>query len=333
MQKSPLVSVVIPCYNEELYILDCILSLLQNDYKNIEIIVIDGLSNDKTQKIVTEVQNENSNVNLLHNKKRLTPISLNIGVEAAKGEFIMIAGAHSKYPTNYISNLMKYFEDDTISLVGGSLKTEVRNKNSKSLAIKTVLSNRFGVGNSYFRTGVIEPKLVDAVPFGIYRKRVFTKLGTYNEKLIRNHDIELNKRIINSKGKILLDSKSECIYYSRETFDKLAKNNYSNGLWNILTVYITKNIKSLSLRHFIPLIFIMSIVIPVLIAIALKMPVFYLLSVISFLSYNLLVVSISIKIKKKTIRLIHIVISFYILHFSYGMGSIIGLSKLNYLFK
>ncbi|MCK5028098.1 MAG: glycosyltransferase family 2 protein [Bacteroidales bacterium] len=333
MQNSPLVSVVIPCYNEELYISDCITSLLLNDYKDIEIIVIDGVSTDKTEIIISDIINENPNVILEQNNKRLTPISLNIGVTSAKGEFIMIAGAHSKYPSNYISNLMKYFEDDNILLVGGSLKTEVKNRNSKSLAIKAVLSNKFGVGNSYFRTGVTEPKFVDAVPFGIYRKQVFTEMGTYNEKLIRNHDIELNKRIINNKGKILLDPKSECIYYSRETYNKLGKNNYSNGLWNILTVYITKNIKSLSLRHFIPLAFITSIVLPVVAAFAFKMPVFYFLSIISFLSYNLLIFTISLKIKTNEMSLLHIISAFYVLHFSYGMGSLVGLSKLNYLFK
>jgi glycosyltransferase involved in cell wall biosynthesis len=333
MQNSPLVSVVVPCYNEELYISDCISSLIQNDYKEIEIIVVDGLSSDKTQEIVTEIQIKSSNLNLLNNKKRLTPISLNIGVATAKGEFIMIAGAHSKYPANYISSLMKYFDDESILLVGGSLKTEVKNENSKSLAIKTVLSNKFGVGNSYFRTGVTEPKFVDAVPFGIYRKRVFTEFGYYNEELIRNHDIELNKRIINNRGKILLDPKSECIYYSRETYSKLAKNNYSNGLWNILTVYITKNLKSLSLRHFIPLLFVMSLIIPIVAAIAFKIPIFYLLSIISFISYSLLILTISLKIKVREMSLAHIMFSFYVLHFSYGVGSLVGLLKLNYLFK
>ena len=333
MQNLPLVSVVIPCYNEELYISDCISSLLKNDYNNIEILVVDGGSTDKTLGIIAEIQKENPNLKLLHNNKKRTPISLNIGVSGAKGEFIMIAGAHSKYPSNYISNLMKYFQDNKISLVGGSLKTEVKNRNSKSLAIKSVLSNRFGVGNSYFRTGVNEPKFVDAVPFGIYRKQVFNDLGLYNEKLTRNHDIELNKRIINSNGKILLDPKSECVYYSRESYKKLSRNNYSNGMWNILTVYITKNLKSLSLRHFIPFLFIMSLLIPVAIAIVYSITIFYMLSIISFFSYNVLIFTVSLKIKKKEMSLIHIIFAFYVLHFSYGMGSLVGLSKLNYLFK
>ena len=333
MQNSPLVSVVIPCYNEESYIFGCISSLLSNDYKNIEIILVDGGSKDNTIEIIENLQADYSLVKLYHNKKKITPVSLNIGVASANGEFIMIAGAHSEYPTHYISNLTKYFNDDNILLVGGALKTDVKNKNSKSLAIKSVLSNKFGVGNAYFRTGVTEPKFVDTVPFGIYRKNVFDEFGMYDEKLIRNHDIELNKRIINNKAKILLDPASECTYYSRETFKKLAKNNYSNGMWNILTVYITKNFKSLSLRHFIPVLFILSLFIPVLAAIIFKINMLYILSLISLIVYNMLILLISIKLRKKEIHLYHIIFSFYSLHFSYGFGSLTGLFKFNYLFK
>ena len=62
----------------------------------------------------------------------------------------------------------------------------------------------FGVGNSDFRTGVNAVKEVDTVPFGCYKKEVFEKYGYYDERLVRNQDIELNKRIVNGGGKIYL---------------------------------------------------------------------------------------------------------------------------------
>ena len=49
---EPLISIVIPCFNEELYIKDCILSLLDGAYQKIEIIVVDGESTDKTLEIL-----------------------------------------------------------------------------------------------------------------------------------------------------------------------------------------------------------------------------------------------------------------------------------------
>lgn len=83
-----------------------------------------------------------------------------------------------------------------IDNVGAACKTDVLNKNQKTLAIKEVLSNRFGVGNSTFRLGVEKVMEVDTVPFGCWRKEVFDKYGYYDERLIRNQDIELNKRIV-----------------------------------------------------------------------------------------------------------------------------------------
>ncbi|HAF28023.1 MAG TPA: glycosyltransferase family 2 protein [Bacteroidales bacterium] len=320
------VTIVIPCYNEEMYILDCISSLLSSDYKNIEILVVDGDSSDKTQEIVADIQKGNPNVKLLHNKKRITPVSLNIGVTSASGEFIMIAGAHSHFPSNYISTLMPYFDDQSIWLVGGSLKTEVINHNSKSLSIKSVLSNRFGVGNSYFRTGVTEPKFVDAVPFGIYRTTVFNEIGLYNEKLIRNHDIELHKRIVNEGGKIYLIPYVKCTYYARETFKGLAKNNFGNGMWNILTAFYTKKLNSLSLRHFIPLVYFLSLIFPLLLSCFVYE--FIYLTILSFFIHFCLICFTAIKINNVQTSFLNLIKSFYVLHFSYGLGSFVGILKI-----
>ena len=96
---------------------------------------------------------------------------------------------------------------------------------------------------------------VDTVPFGCYRKEVFTKYGLYNTKLVRNQDIELNKRIKRGGGKIYLIPDTYCVYYAREKYREIIKNNYLNGKWSILTVYITKTFNSLSVRHFVPMIF------------------------------------------------------------------------------
>ncbi len=70
--------------------------------------------------------------------------------------------------------------------------------------IKKVLSSKLGVGNSYFRTGIKEIKEVDTVPFGCYKRNIFGKIGLYNTRLTRNQDIQLNKRLKNNNGKIIL---------------------------------------------------------------------------------------------------------------------------------
>ena len=200
----------------------------------------------------------------------------------------------------------------------------VLNKTSKTLAIREVLSNRFGVGNSTFRLGVDKVIEVDTVPFGCWKKDVFNKYGFYDERLIRNQDIELNKRIVRGGGHIFIVPDTYCTYLARETFDGLAKNNFGNGKWNILTVYYTKQFKSLSVRHFIPLLFLLSLIVPSILA------CFYfpigIISLISLLLYIFLIsiISLSLALKKK-LCFLYLMKAFVILHMSYGWGSLVGI--------
>jgi hypothetical protein len=106
----------------------------------------------------------------------------------------------------------------------------------------------------------------------------------------------------------------------------LAKNNYANGKWNILTAFYTKTLSSLSLRHFIPLIFVLSLILPILGAVF--YPKLIYISLLSLISYIGLVIIISIKLNDKNTKLIYLIWSFIVLHISYGVGSLVGLFEI-----
>ena len=203
----------------------------------------------------------------------------------------------------------------------------VLNETPKSLAIREVLSHKLGVGNALFRTGITEVQAVDTVPFGCWRRDVFDKYGLFDERLTRNQDIELNKRILRGGGKIFLVPDTYCTYYARETFEKLFDNNFGNGKWNIKTVYYTREMNSLSLRHFVPLLFLLSLILP-LIAGFFWHPL-WLLTAIILLIYLSLISVVSAKLaRSKGLSFIRLVESFFVLHFSYGLGSLVGLLSL-----
>lgn len=328
------VSVIVPSLNEKKNIRNCIESLINNNYPRelLEILVIDGMSEDGTLEIIEELCKENSNVHLINNKDRITPVALNLGVLRAKGDFIMIAGAHTWFPPNYISKLMNYLMNSDAAVVGGALETRVYIINTKTTAIKTVLSNKFGVGNSFFRIGVSNSLRVDTVPFGLYKRSVFQEVGCYNEKLVRNHDIEFSKRILKKGLKIYLLPDAVCYYYARDNYKDLAKNNFQNGLWNVLTVYITKSPRSLSMRHYVPLLFILSLLLPVLIAV-IVFPAFILLTLVVLSLYILSLLFISLKLTRKPELFFNVIWSFIVIHFSYGFGSLVGSLKIHYLLK
>ena len=327
------ISIIIPCRNEEKYIKDFLESVLSNDYPKefMEILIIDGKSTDNTLSFVKDFSQKYAFIKLFINEKQTTPIALNIGVRNSTGDFIIRLDVHTKIPTNYFSKLISSAVKLMADNVGTVVITDVKNKTPKSLSIKKVLSNKFGVGNSYFRIGIDEIKEVDTVPFGCFRKEVFEKVGLFNEDLDRDQDIELNKRIKKNGGRIFLVPHIHSTYFARETYSALAANNFSTGMWNILTVYITKRLDSMSLRHFIPLIFLLSILMPLIFIF--YIPSVGLISILSLISYLALLFTTSIRIVDDSTSVSHIMIGFFVLHFSYGIGSLVGLFRLNYLLK
>ena len=322
------ISVVIPCRNEEVYIEDCLRSLQRQAASGIELelIVVDGCSTDGTMAVCQRLQREFDNIVVVSNLRIFTPFGLNLGVKKATGDYVLISSAHAAFSPDYVARLMAARERYGADVVGGVMLTDVKHRTPKALAIKAVLSSRFGVGNAMFRIGVSEPTKVDTVPFGLYRRILFDEAGYYDERLIRNHDIELSKRLI-AKGKtIMLVPDAVCTYYARETYSALASNNYRNGLWNILTVRITRNVKSLSLRHFIPLLFLLSLSLPLLLAL-LWTPLLF-LAVASAVAYLLLIVAICLRQKcKDHLDFWKLFAAYAVLHASYGAGSLVGIVK------
>lgn len=321
-------SVICPIYNEEKYIVAFLDSVLQQDFSrdDMEVLLVDGMSRDKTRLIISQYIEKYPFLRLLDNPERTAPCAMNVGIQEANGDVIIRLDAHALYPSNYFSTLVFKLYELNADNIGCILNTDVLNKTPKTLAIREVLSNRFGVGNSSFRTGVTSACEVDTVPFGCWRREVFQKYGLYDKRLVRNQDIELNKRIKRGGGHIFIIPDISCTYLARETFKALAKNNYGNGKWNILTVYYTKYFSSLSVRHFIPLAFVLSLLLPIVLM--LLNVWFGVLSLMALGAYLMTLSCVSFTIwKTKRLNVFYLLMSFLTLHFSYGWGSLIGIFK------
>lgn len=330
--RDTFISIICPTYNEEKYIEKCINSILAQDYpqNKMEVLFVDGMSNDKTRMILNSYCDKYSFIKILDNPKKIVPCAMNIGIERSVGDIIIRIDAHSHYAPNYFSTLVKYSNELKADNVGAVCITDVLNKSPKTFAIKEVLSNRFGVGNSTFRIGVNEVMSVDTVPFGCWKREVFIKYGLFNEKLVRNQDIELNKRVLRNGGNIYIVPDTYCTYLARETYKEFSKNNYANGKWNIMTVFYTKQFSSLSIRHFIPMLFVLSLIAPTVFAL-LWGPLLF-VSFISLCIYSLALIYISSSLSlEKSISFFYLIASFITLHFSYGFGSLCGVFKLLFL--
>lgn len=326
MNSCIVLSVICPVYNEAKYIDVCLQSILNQNYpkENLEVLFVDGMSLDETRNIIQSYIKKYSFIKLIDNPQRIVPIAMNLGIKSSVGKIIMRLDAHALYPPNYflvLVNALNRFEADNI---GAPCRTDVLNKTPRTLAIREVLSNRFGVGNSVFRLGVNKVMEVDTVPFGCWNRNVFDRYGYYDIRLIRNQDIELNKRIIRGGGHIYIVPDTYCTYLARETYKGICSNNFLNGKWNILTIFYTGRFSSLSVRHFIPLLFVLSLLIPVLMSI-LYFPIIY-FTLLSLFLYLTTIACICLFLSmSKRLNFFYLLLSFVTLHLSYGWGSLIGM--------
>lgn len=245
---------VCPVYNEEKFIEKCIESLMYQTYPRemCEYIFVDGGSSDATVEIIERYSEESYGIKLLHNPKRIIPVSMNIGISAAQGEYIVRIDAHAEYPENYISRLIEEAELTGAENIGGLCDTLPSREGYVAEGISIALSTSFGMGNSHFRIGCDRIKEVDTVPFGCFRKDFLINAGGFDERFVRNQDDELNGRIIKRGGKILLIPDLKIKYYPRGDYRSLWRMWYGYALYKPMVAQSLG--RPATLRQFVPLI-------------------------------------------------------------------------------
>lgn len=318
---NPFISVVVPVYNEEKYIRECIDSLLTQDYPKdkMEWFFVDGMSSDRTWEILREYERQYPDlIQLLQNPNKTVPYAMNMGIRQAKGTYIIRLDAHAEYAQDYFSKCVEVLERTGADNVGGVMETKSRTPIGASIA--KMLSTKFGVGDAQFRTNG-KDGYVDTVPFGAFRAEVFDQIGLYDERLTRNQDSELNYRIIHNGGKIYLSNEIKLAYYCRDTVGGIVKMAMTNGKWNVITSKLCPG--SMRLRHFIPCVFVLSLIGMPLISILL--PVFWWLFGLEMLAYFALGAYFAAKAADSVKEFFVLMYLFPVFHISYGWGSIIGI--------
>jgi glycosyltransferase involved in cell wall biosynthesis len=320
-KKMPHVSVVIPCKDEEMFILDCIRSVLDSDYpaELLEVLICDGNSKDLTAVIVRDFAAKEGRVLYLLNKNETTPFGLNLGIRRSKGDIVVILGAHAQLSADYISKCVGVLlKNPDVGCAGGALKNECSDQVTESIAY--AMSSPFGVGNAVFRTGTRDG-YVDTVAFGVYRKEVFNHIGMFDEELTRNQDDEFNYRLLRNGYKIWLISSVHALYHVRATYLKLFKQYFQYGYWKI---YVNQKHKRItSFRQVIPALFVTGIVSGILLS--LFIPWFWrLLALVCGVYLAAAAFFSALKSKKKEI-FIRVIYAFLLLHLGYGIGYMKGI--------
>lgn len=311
------VSVVMPVYNEEKHIDRCLRSLLMQTYplERTEWLLVDGGSTDGTVERIRQYANK-VNVRLLHNEKRLVTYALNIGIGEAVGDYIIRMDAHAEYAADYIERCVDCLMRVDADNVGGLAETVGEGYIGSANA--ELLSSKFGVGNSGFRTNA-ESGYTDTVPFGAFRREIFERVGLFDPELPRSEDNDFNSRIRASGGKVYLSTDIHFIYYCRSTVRGLLDQGIKNG--NALFLTLRKNPSAMSLRHYVPFLFVLSLIaLPLL---SLWAPIFGWMLLAEVLLYLSLDMYFSL-FKGSREYFFYKFLMYPLFHICYGIGSLLG---------
>jgi glycosyltransferase involved in cell wall biosynthesis len=324
---TQLVSVIIPCYNEAAHIDQLVRNLLSQDYpaECIEILFADGGSEDGTWERLTEFAGQYPFIRVLDNPDKFVSQGLNACIRESKGEIIVRMDVHAAYPADYISVLVARLIATGADNVGGVCDTLPGDDTAEARAIAIATAHPMGIGNSLFRTGVSEECLTDTVPFGCFRREIFRRIGLFDEDLVRNQDDEFNGRIIRSGGSVLLIPSVRIAYRARPTRDKLSSMFYQYGFFKPL---VNRKLGApATLRQFAPPLLVLTGLICLVVVFI--QPSWMILFVAWFMGYALGVLAVATSLARRHgwSLWLHLLLTFPVIHFSYGFGYLAGMLR------
>ena len=243
---------------------------------------------------------------------------LNLGFKHSDGDCYLKIDAHSHIPEDFIENNVDVIERGE-RVCGGRRPTIVETNDELAKTLHIVEESALGSSIANYRKGD-ESRYVDSVFQGMYHKEVIEKVGYFDEKLVRTEDNEFHYRIRKNGFKIWYDTSIESFQYIRPTYSKMLKQKYGNGYWIGLTSHVCR--ECLSLFHFVPGIFVSTLLATILVAGISTLPFLLLVSI-----YLLAIIGLSIfEISTHPFHNTRLLIPFMMIsvHMSYGIGTIRG---------
>lgn len=251
------VSVVIPILNEEKYIRGLLDSLLCQDYdkSKLEIILVDGNSQDNTVGIINEYIQKYGVFKLYKNPQRTVQHALNIGMRAASGKYIVRMDAHATYADDYISKCVEYLKKTDAVNVGGPMIAQ--GKTPVQRAVAAAYHSPFALGGGKFHIEGYEG-YADTVFLGAFKKETMEELDYYDPNLPRSEDDDLNFRIQEKGYKVYITPEIKSVYYPRSSYKALFKQYFEYGEWKVAV--IKKHHRPARLSHLVPCAFVLFLV-------------------------------------------------------------------------
>jgi cellulose synthase/poly-beta-1,6-N-acetylglucosamine synthase-like glycosyltransferase len=329
--EYPFVSIVVGIRNEERFIEECIESLLSLNYpkESYEIIIVDGMSTDKTRDLVLKYS-----VRLLLNKRKNVAAARNLGVENARGNLVAFTDGDCKVDSQWLENLVREMQNapDNVVCVGGPnliFDTDPIFGRVVGYAQETFL----GSGGSAQSKNSTKKQYVSSLPNcnAMYKKNAIQEVGCFDEKFLIGQDGDLNYRISKKGYKFLYIPEAQVLHHRRGTFKSFSVRMFKYGMW--MAELFKKHGEFVRWYAFLPSIAIIFAVILLISSIKFFIPIMLLLVLMAIYFILVLITSIQVTYKMRSKYGLFALFVIPIQHVTYGLGFLYSFANSLFLSK
>ena len=185
-QNNDLISIVIPIYNVEKYLKRCVDSVINQTYKNIEIIVVNDGSNDHTQEICEKICQEDTRVILINKKNGGVSSARNKGIDLAKGEYISFCDSDDYVDQSIFEKLLKLIKENDADI--SMCNIEYIGQNGETINNYKKNEKKLILDRKQFISKLMDPRIYFTFPFGKLVKRKVIKDIRYREDIYYDED-------------------------------------------------------------------------------------------------------------------------------------------------
>jgi succinoglycan biosynthesis protein ExoA len=233
--RSPIdVSVIVPVRDEAHSIREAAGTIQAQRFDgSIELLFVDGRSEDGTVALLRELGDADSRIRILDNPARITPAALNVGLREARGEFVARMDAHALYPPAYVASGVERLRRGDVEWVCGLALPIGDGRWSRAVSI--ALGSWLGAGGSRKWKGQEEVEMDTGVFAGVWRRSTLERHGGWDEGWPANQDSELAARVLAAGGRIVCLPKMAARYFPRDSLSGLARQYFRYGYYRART--------------------------------------------------------------------------------------------------
>ncbi len=244
-----MISVVIPVRNEASTITRAISPFLMDTSRHdIEVIIADGRSTDRTREVVSELAARDPRIRLVDNPAGAIPDGLNAAIRASHGDVIVRMDGHAEPSADYLAACLSVLSSSGAWNVGGRMVKTGGTRAAR--AASAAASSPFGIGGGLRHHLLTAPTDISSVWLGCWPRWVFERIGLFDPEMIVNEDEELNRRILDAGGNVRFDPSIWASYQSRASWTGIVRQYRRYGTYKVRSVQ--KHPSILRLRHLIP---------------------------------------------------------------------------------